>query len=128
MEGVFLSLEGGLLDTHSRYQLAVLAAQRARQLSEGSRPTVTSRHVKPTSVSIEEILKGNLEVVYGKDARKCQDEAQRLRHAKKARSLSPEREEALQREIRKDLSVYFSEPTDTAREESTEEAVVSEEA
>ena len=124
MKGVFLSIEGGLLDTHSRYQLAILAAQRARQLTEGDRSTVPSRHVKPTSIGIEEMLRGNLEVVYGKEARRCQDELQRSRHARKARFLSPEREEALQREIKKDLNVYFSEPMEKEYT-ATEETVLS---
>ncbi len=43
---------------------------------------------------------------------KHQDEAIRIRKERKSRYLSPEREEELRREIKKDLTVYLSDTTD----------------
>ncbi len=66
MESIYLPIEGNFVNTQSRYRLAILAAQRTRQLMEGDKPTVPTRHVKSTSIALEEILKGDLEILYGK--------------------------------------------------------------
>ncbi|MBI3321047.1 MAG: DNA-directed RNA polymerase subunit omega [Candidatus Omnitrophica bacterium] len=44
----------------SVYRLVILAAKRAKELSEGSPPLVESPHRKATSVALEEILQGKV--------------------------------------------------------------------
>ena len=45
----------------NRYLLVVLAAKRARQLNRGAQNQVETRqHIKPTSVSLEEIAQGKV--------------------------------------------------------------------
>lgn len=76
---------------------------------EGSKPILPSRHMKESTVALEEVLGDGLEILYGKEARQAQREAKRLREEMKSRALLAEREEELASEIRKDLSVYLEE-------------------
>ncbi len=112
MDNIHLPIEGDFVNSQSRYRLAILAAQRTRQLMEGEKSKLQTRHVKPTSIALEEILKGDLEILYGKEAVRYQDEAVRIRKEKSSRYLSPEREEELRKEIKKDLSVFLSDTTE----------------
>ncbi len=108
MDIISLPIDSGAMSKLSRYQVVILASQRARQIIEGSeKPTHPSRHVKPTTLALEEIVKGDLEILYGKEAIRYQQEARRHREERKNRLLSPEREEELRQEIKKDLSVYL---------------------
>jgi DNA-directed RNA polymerase subunit omega len=120
MEIISLPIQGEFVTTHSRYRLVVLATQRARQLMEGDKPSITSRYAKPTTIALAEILGGKLEILHGKEALRHQHEAGRARAERRNRFLSPEREEELRREIKKDYSIYLS---DSAGKEniSTEE-------
>jgi len=108
MEIISLPIQGNFVNTQSRYRLVVLATQRARQLMEGDKPTLATRYAKPTTIALSEILSGKLEILHGKEALQHQHEARRAREERKNRFLSPEREEELRREIKKDLSIYLS--------------------
>jgi DNA-directed RNA polymerase subunit omega len=119
MDYVFLPVESEFISTQSRYRFAILAAQRARQIMEGDKPTVKPRHVKPTTIAMEDIAHGDLNIYHGKEAVRYQEEAARARKDRRSRYLSPEREEEIKKEIKKDLSVYISE---TEQERPTEEA------
>ncbi len=48
--------------TDSKYALVVLAAKRARMLTDGAKPLVegTSESMKPVSVALDEIAGGNI--------------------------------------------------------------------
>ena len=116
MDSIFLPIESNFVNTQSRFRLAILAIQRAKQLIEGDKATIESRHYKPTTVAIEEILHGELKIFYGKEAVGYQEEAARVRKDKKTHYLSPDREEEIKREIKKDLSVYLA---DMAEKESS---------
>lgn len=66
----------------SVYRLVILAAKRAKELSEGSPALVETHHRKATSVALEEILQGK--VLY-KDDRELEEtrSTKRARGAKK---------------------------------------------
>ncbi len=114
MEIISLPVEVDFSKLDSRYRLVIIASQRARQIMEGAKSTVQSRHAKASTIALEEVLMGDLEVLYGKDARLAQREAKRLREEMKSRALLAEREEELATEIKKDLSIYLEE---SARQE-----------
>jgi DNA-directed RNA polymerase subunit omega len=116
MDNIALPIENNFIDTQSRFRLAILAIQRAKQLIEGDQPTTQSRHCKSTTIAIEEILHGDLKIFYGKEAVGYQEEAMRIRKEKKNHYLSPDRDDELKREIKKDLSVYLA---DIAEKESS---------
>ena len=67
----------------SIYRLVILAAKRAKELSEGSPPLVETHHRKATSVALEEILQGK--VLYKGEAAEPEGRSvRRGRGAKKA--------------------------------------------
>ncbi len=109
MEIISLPVEVDFTKIDSRYRLVIIASQRARQLMEGSKPILQSRHMKESTIALEEVLGDDLEILYGKEARQAQRDAKRLREETKSRALQAEREEGLASEIRKDLSVYLEE-------------------
>lgn len=109
MEIISLPIQGDFVNTHSRYRLVGMATQRARHLMEGNNPIITTKYAKPTTIALAEILTGEFEILHGKEAIKHQQDAKRARDARRTRFLSPEREEDLRREIKKDLSLYLTE-------------------
>jgi DNA-directed RNA polymerase subunit omega len=109
MEIISLPVEVDFTKMDSRYRLVIIASQRARQIMEGSKPIIQSKQAKASTIALEEVLTGDLEILYGKDARQAQREAKRLREEMKSRALLAEREEELATEIKKDLSVYLEE-------------------
>ena len=113
MDNIFLPIESNFLDTQSRFSLAILAGQRAKQIVEGDKPTVQSGYTKSTTIALKEILDGQLKIFSGKEAVQYIEDAARARKERKKLYLSPEREEELKREIKKDLNVYL------AKEESS---------
>ncbi len=67
----------------SIYRLVILAAKRAKELSEGSPPLVETHHRKATSVALEEILQGK--VLYKGEAAETEGRSgRRGRGARKA--------------------------------------------
>ncbi|HLG21646.1 MAG TPA: DNA-directed RNA polymerase subunit omega [Candidatus Manganitrophaceae bacterium] len=109
MEIISLPIEIDFSKLDSRYRLVIIASQRARQIMEGSKPSIQSRYAKASTIGLEEVLVGEMEILYGKEARQAQRDAKRLREEMKSRALLAEREEELASEIRKDLTVYLEE-------------------
>jgi DNA-directed RNA polymerase subunit omega len=96
----------------SRYRLVIIAAQRARQLMQGSNPQITSKFTKETTVALDEVLQGKTDFMTGKEAKGAMKEAMlareiedRARAKARAKALLPQEDES---EIKKDLSVYLS--------------------
>lgn len=120
MEIISLPVEVDYSKVDSKYRLVIIASQRARQLMEGVKPILQTRHTKASTIALEEMLEGELEVLYGKDAKLAQREAKRLREEMRSRQLLTEREEELASEIRKDLSVYLEESAKRKEEAAPE--------
>ncbi|SRR5579884_26582 len=120
MEIISLPVEPDYSKIDSRYRLVIIASQRARQLMEGARPILQTKHNKASTIALEEVLGNQLEVLYGKEAKQAQREAKRLREEMKTRQLLSEREEELATEIRKDLSVYLEESAKRQEEPAPE--------
>ncbi len=53
-----VTVEDCLNHTQNRFQLVMLAARRARQISLGSRPLVDEENDKPTVLALREIAEG----------------------------------------------------------------------
>jgi DNA-directed RNA polymerase subunit omega len=106
MEIVSLPIDIDKKTIGSRFRLVIIAAQRARQLMEGDRPTVQElRYIKETSTAVEEVASGGLDILYGEEARDAQREDNRLREEKRARAILDEREEALSGELKRNLNI-----------------------
>jgi DNA-directed RNA polymerase subunit omega len=94
----------------SRYRLVIIAAQRARQIMQGSKSQVTSKFAKETTVALDEVLQGRTDFVTGKEAKVAMKEAMMAREIEeraraKAKAALPRVDES---EIRKDLTVYVN--------------------
>jgi len=105
-----IDIERKVID--SRFRLVIVAAQRARQIMEGAKSMVPMRgDHKETTMAIEEILSGKLNILYGEEAVVAQSDEKRRRDEMKRRAVLAEREGELSSEIKKDLSIYLGEAT-----------------
>lgn len=58
----FPPLEKALEQISNRYVLVVLAAKRSRQLNRGAQPQVETKRRKWTSVALEEVIAGKVQL------------------------------------------------------------------
>jgi DNA-directed RNA polymerase subunit omega len=102
----------------SRHRLVIVASQRAKHLTQGAKPTGPSRFTKETTAALDEVLRGKIPYLTGKEARDATKEAKRGKEGETERIAMMTGEDA--REIKKELSVYVD---DTAKpaEASAEE-------
>ena len=100
----------------SRSRLVIIAAQRARQLMQGSPPSIVSKHTQPTTIALEEVLNGTVKYVVGKAARDAFKHARKVREEALARLTIERVKPADALEIKKDLSVVVddSKPVEPA--------------
>jgi DNA-directed RNA polymerase subunit omega len=89
----------------SRSRLVIIAAQRARQLMEGARPSIVSKHTQPTTIALEEVLNGTVKYVVGKEARDSFKLMRKRREDALAKLTIERVKPADALEIKKDLSV-----------------------
>jgi DNA-directed RNA polymerase subunit omega len=119
MEALSLLPDGQDSGVGSRSRLVIVAAQRARQIMQGVRPVLNTKHTKPTTIALEEVLKGQVQFVVGKDARQAMKEAkkQRERDLERLTVARVAGEDA--KEIKKDLSVIIddSKPVEAGEED-----------
>jgi len=94
----------------SRFRLVIVAAQRARQIIEGAKPMIETQPMqKESTLAIEEILSGKLDILYGADAVSAHREERRRREEIRRQAMLAEREQQLGGDVKKDLSIYLGE-------------------
>lgn len=101
--------ENSVKSFDSRHRLVIAASQRAKQLMQGSKHTVPSKFTKETTTAIEEMLRGQLDFLVGKEARQAMKDAKRVRESEIERMAMAAATTTLgedAREIKKELSVY----------------------
>jgi DNA-directed RNA polymerase subunit omega len=94
----------------SRHRLVIVASQRAKHLTQGAKPTGPSRFTKETTAALDEVLRGKISYLTGKEARDAMKEAKRGKEGETERIAMMTGEDA--KEIKKELSVYVD---DTAK-------------
>lgn len=87
----------------SRHRLAIIAAQRAKHILQGSRHA-SSRFTKETTIALDEVLKGQITYLVGPEARDAMKEAKRGKEGEMERVALMTGDDA--KEIKKELSVY----------------------
>ena len=87
----------------SRHRLAIIAAQRAKHIVQGSRHAA-SRFAKETSIALDEVLRGQITYLVGQEARDAMREAKRGKEGEMERIALMTGDDA--KEIKKELSVY----------------------
>lgn len=90
MDIIKLPIEHKAESIDSRFRLVLMAAQRARQISEGSNPMVKVRYVKNTSIALEEAIDDKLKYLTGDEARKAKEYEFRLRRERMAKKSMEE--------------------------------------
>jgi DNA-directed RNA polymerase subunit omega len=88
----------------SRHRLVIVASQRAKHLAQGAKPTGPSRFTKETTCALDEVLRGKISYLTGKEARDAMKEAKRGKDGETERMAMMTGEDA--KEIKKELSVY----------------------
>ncbi len=88
----------------SRHRLVLVAAQRAKQLMQGSKPIGSLRFTKETTIALDEVLNRGIPYLRGKEARDAIKEARKGREMENERMAMMTAEDA--REIKKELSNY----------------------
>lgn len=64
----------------SRYRLVLAVSKRARALSRGVMPSITSKSKKMTTVALEEIVSGSVSVLSGEAAIKAKEAAKNIHY------------------------------------------------
>ena len=105
MDALSLLPDYSKLSTESRSRLVIITAQRARQLMQGARPALPTRHTKPTTIALEEMLKGKIHFLVGKEAQKAMKDARKQRERELEKLTMAQVAGADAAEIKKDLSL-----------------------
>jgi DNA-directed RNA polymerase subunit omega len=87
----------------SRHRLAIVAAQRAKHILQGSRHA-PSRFAKETTIALDEVLRAQIKYLVGQQARDAMKEAKRSKEGEMERVAVMTGDDA--KEIKKELSVY----------------------
>src|SRR2546426_3169922 len=97
----------------------ISAAQRARQFVQGNRPAREPNHTKPTAMALEEVLKGTVAFLVGKEARQAMKEARKQRERELERLTLAHVAGEDANEIKKDLSVVVddSKPAEASEDD-----------
>ncbi len=96
-----------------RYRLVVATAKRARALYLGAQPKIVSKAKKLTTLALEEVASGAVNILMGEAAIKAREEAKKLSY--EGMMDEAKQKEALPEdltEIEKDLKVYLHEKSE----------------
>ena len=93
------------MDIDSRYRVVILTAQRARQIMQGSKPQVSTKFNKESTVALQEAIDGKIDYITGPDARAALREARMKESIPRPRPLPAPTENSS--EIKKDLTQHL---------------------
>lgn len=122
MEMISLPIEHENEKIDGRYRLVIAAVKRAKELSKGALPSIPSKVQKITTLAIEEVARGSVEILTGEEAVKANEEAKKLTH-KKMMDEAHQKETMPEdiSELEKDLKVYLSEKGESEQKRTIED-------
>lgn len=122
MDIITLPIENENKNIEGTYRLVVAAVKRAKDLSMGSLPVISSKAQKITTLAIEEVATGAIDVLTGEEAVKANEEAKKLTH-KKMMDEAQQKETMPEdmSELEKDLKMYLSEKSESEQKRSIED-------
>jgi DNA-directed RNA polymerase omega subunit len=105
-----------------RYRLVMAAVKRAKALSEGQLPAISSKAQKITTLAIEEVASGALDVLSGEEAVNASEEDKKLTH-KKMMDEAQQKETMPEdmSELEKDLKAYLNEKSGSEQKRTIED-------
>ncbi|MBI4823072.1 MAG: DNA-directed RNA polymerase subunit omega [Nitrospirae bacterium] len=116
MDIVSLPIEFDKKKIDSRFRLATIASQRAKELALGVKPKIKAKGKKPTTIAMEETIENVLEFLVGQEAITATEEAKKFDYRK---FLEERKREAVPEdlsELEKDLRVYLHEKEEVSRQ------------
>ncbi|RJQ52787.1 MAG: DNA-directed RNA polymerase subunit omega [Nitrospiraceae bacterium] len=122
MDIISLPIECENKNIDGNYRLVIAAVQRAKALSLGALPKITSRAKKITTLALEEVAAGVVHILTGAEAVTATEEAKKLVH-KRMMDEAQQKETMPEdlTELEKDLKVYLSEKTESEQKRSIED-------
>jgi len=113
MDIITLPIEYDKKKIESKYRLAVIASQRARELAFGAEPRVAKKTQKISTVSLLETISGEIKFVIGEKAAEAREKADKIDF----RKLIEDKRKAITdiSELEKDLKTYLHERETTER-------------
>ncbi|MBI5663966.1 MAG: DNA-directed RNA polymerase subunit omega [Nitrospirae bacterium] len=104
------------------YRLVVASVKRAKALSQGALPVISSRAQKITTLAIEEVATGAVKILTGEEAVRASEEEKKLTH-KRMMDEAQQKETMPEdmTELEKDLKVYLSEKGESEQKKSIED-------
>lgn len=122
MDIITLPIENENKNIEGTYRLVVAAVKRAKDLSMGSLPVISSKAQKITTLAIEEVATGAIDVLTGEEAVKANEEAKKQTH-KKMMDEAQQKETMPEdmSELEKDLKMYLSEKNESEQKRSIED-------
>ncbi len=122
MDIISLPIECENENIEGTYRLVIAAVKRAKDLSMGSLPVISSKAQKITTLAIEEVASGSIEVLTGEAAVKANEDAKKQTH-KKMMDEAQQKETMPEdmSELEKDLKMYLSEKNESEQKRSIED-------
>lgn len=122
MDIVSLPIEYDKKKIDGNYRLVIAAVKRAKDLSQGVLPKIKSKAKKITTLALEEVAVGAVNIITGEAAVKANEEAKKLVH-KRMMDEAQQKETMPEdlTELEKDLKVYLSEKTESEQKRSIED-------
>lgn len=122
MDIISLPIEHSNEKIEGTYRLVIAAVKRAKELSQGALPAISSKAQKITTLAIEEVAMGAVDVLTGDEADKANEEAKKLTH-KKMMDEAQQKETMPEdiSELEKDLKLYLSEKGETEQKRTIED-------
>jgi DNA-directed RNA polymerase subunit K/omega len=104
------------------YRMVIASVKRAKALSQGVLPATSSKAKKITTLAIEEVASGAVNVLTGEEAVKASEESKKLTHQKfideaQQKEAMPEDVSELER----DLRVYLTEKNQSEQKRTLED-------
>ncbi|PKL52005.1 MAG: DNA-directed RNA polymerase subunit omega [Nitrospira bacterium HGW-Nitrospira-1] len=109
MDIISLPVEYDHKKIDGKFRLVTIASQRAKELSLGAKPKISTRAKKVTSVAIEETISGVLEFVTGEAAVIAREKAGKFDYRKQLEESKKIAAGEDLSELEKDLKVYLHE-------------------
>jgi len=122
MDIISLPIEYDKKKIDGNYRLVIAAVKRAKDLSQGVLPKIKSKAKKITTLALEEVASGAVNIIIGEAAVKANEDAKKLVH-KRMMDEAQQKETMPEdlTELEKDLKVYLSEKTESEQKRSIED-------
>ncbi len=122
MDIISLPIEHENDDLDGTYRLVIAAVKRAKDLSMGSLPLISSKAQKITTLAIQEVVEGAVDVLSGDEAVKANEVARKITHKKMMdEAQQNETLPEYMSELERDLKVYLSEKSDSEQKRTIED-------